>query len=57
MERMRLADPDYEPTDEELRELMRAAFADVGAKSREADARLHREIEELRRAARWPTVE
>lgn len=27
-----LADPDYEPTDEELRELMKRAFADVVSK-------------------------
>lgn len=32
--RTRLADPDYEPTDEELAGLMRAAFADVPERRR-----------------------
>ena len=39
-----LADPDYEPTDEELRELSRTAFAEVAVRNREALARVHAEI-------------
>lgn len=48
-ERVNLADPNYEPTDEDLRELSREAFADVALKNAEALARLGEEIEELRR--------
>lgn len=36
----KLTDPDYEPTDEELRQLMRDAFADVPVRHREAQQRL-----------------
>lgn len=40
--RPNLADPDFEPTDEQLAELMRRAFADVPAK-KEASLRQLRE--------------
>ncbi len=50
--RTRLADPDYEPTDEELMALSRAAFADVGERHRRALAKLHAEIAEARRQQR-----
>ena len=40
-------DPSFEPTDEELAELMQEAFADVPARSAAALARIRREIEEL----------
>jgi predicted Zn-dependent protease with MMP-like domain len=40
-------DPSFEPTDEELAELMSEAFADVPARSAAALARIRREIEEL----------
>ncbi|MET0790119.1 MAG: hypothetical protein ABW061_01235 [Polyangiaceae bacterium] len=43
-----LADPDYEPTDEELQELSRSAFADVPAKNAEALRKVHARIAELR---------
>jgi hypothetical protein len=39
-----LADPDVEPTDEQLAELMKRAFADVRAKHEAALSRLHAEI-------------
>jgi hypothetical protein len=45
-----LADPDFEPSDEELRALSRGAFADVGRKNAEVAARLTAAIEERRRA-------
>lgn len=51
MVRTRLADPDYEPTDEELMELSRAAFAGVRARHEEALARLFAQIVELREAS------
>lgn len=41
-------DPSFEPTDEELAELMREAFADVPARSAAALSRIREEIEELR---------
>lgn len=44
-------DPSFEPTDEELAELMREAFADVPARSAAALARIRQEIEELRAQA------
>ena len=44
-------DPSFEPTDEELAELMSEAFADVPARSAAALARIHREIVELRAQA------
>jgi predicted Zn-dependent protease with MMP-like domain len=43
-----LADPDYEPSDEELQQLAHAAFAEVPARQREAERRLWEEIEALR---------
>jgi hypothetical protein len=46
-----LADPSYEPSDEELQELSHAAFADVGARHDAALARLRAEIQKLRAAA------
>jgi hypothetical protein len=44
-------DPSFEPTDEELAELMREAFADVPARSAAALSRIRQEIEELRAQA------
>jgi predicted Zn-dependent protease with MMP-like domain len=43
-----LADPDYEPSDEELQQLARDAFADVPAQHRAARQRLWDEIAALR---------
>lgn len=48
--RTRLADPSYEPTDEELRELSRAAFSDVAAKHRAALAQMWEEIAKVQKA-------
>lgn len=42
-----LADPDYEPTDEELEELSRSAFAHLSSARREADEKLKAEIARL----------
>jgi predicted Zn-dependent protease with MMP-like domain len=39
-----LADPDYEPTDEDLQELSRTAFAHVPAQNRELLVRLRAKI-------------
>lgn len=50
--RTRLADPSYEPTDEELRELSRAAFSEVAAKHRAALARMWEEIGKAQKAER-----
>lgn len=44
-----LADPDYEPTDEELSSFMRRAFADVGSRHERALKELHEQIAEERR--------
>jgi hypothetical protein len=44
-------DPTFEPTDDELAELMREAFAEVPARRAAALARLRREIAELREQA------
>jgi hypothetical protein len=44
-------DPSFEPTDEELTELMHEAFADVPARNAAARASLRREIAELRKHA------
>jgi hypothetical protein len=41
-------DPSFEPTDEELAELMREAFADVPVRSAAALSRIQQEIEGLR---------
>jgi hypothetical protein len=46
-----VGDPSYEPTDEELAELMHEAFADVPARNAAALARLHEDIAELRKQA------
>jgi hypothetical protein len=46
-----LADPSFEPTDEDLQELSRAAFAHVPAQNRELLVRLRAEIAALREAA------
>ena len=46
-----LADPDYEPSDEELQQLAHDAFADVPARHREAQQRLWDEIAILRAQA------
>jgi hypothetical protein len=43
-----LADPDYEPSDEELQQLARDAFADGPARHREAQQRTWDQIAELR---------
>lgn len=45
------ADPDFEPTDEQLRQLSREAFADVEARQQDALARLRRDIAALRAEA------
>lgn len=44
-------DPSFEPTDEELAELMHEAFAEVPARNAEALARIHSEIAVLREQA------
>ena len=43
------ADPDFEPTDEDLIALSKEAFAGVGERRRAALERLRSEIAELRR--------
>lgn len=43
-----LADPAFEPSDEQLAALTKAAFAHLGEARREADARLATQISELR---------
>jgi hypothetical protein len=47
-----LADPGYEPTDEELQELSRSAFKDVAKQHEQALSRLHAEIAALAVQAR-----
>jgi hypothetical protein len=47
--RARLSDPDFEPTDEDLMALSRAAFADVEERHRIALEKLYAEIAEARR--------
>jgi len=47
-----LADPAFEPTDEQLGELFKRAFADVDRKHSESLARLRAEIARLRAEAR-----
>lgn len=47
-----LADPAFEPTDEQLGELFKRAFADVDSKHRESLARLRAEIARLRAESR-----
>lgn len=48
-------DPSYEPTDEELAELMHEAFADVPARSAAALAKVRDDVRRLSEeaAARW----
>lgn len=49
MERVtNFGDPSYEPTDEELAELMHEAFAEVAARNAAAMAKLHERIASLR---------
>jgi len=55
--RTKLADPAYEPTDDELRALSRAAFADVAARHRAALAQLFNVIEEQRQRQAPPLVD
>jgi hypothetical protein len=50
--RINLADAECEPTDEELEELAREAFAHVKADNDAALAKLHREISAARRQLR-----
>ncbi len=50
--RTRLADPSYEPTDEELRELSRAAFSDVATKHKAALSKMWEEIAAAQKAER-----
>ena len=52
-----MADPAYEPTDEELGELSREAFAGVAAANREAQAKLRQTIAALRDAPLPPLRE
>jgi hypothetical protein len=52
MSDVNLADPECEPTDEQLADLFKRAFADVESKHRESLARLHAEIARLRAEAR-----
>lgn len=51
MRRVRLEDPDFEPTDEDLMELSRQAFAHVAAAHEESLRKMRAEIEEARKAA------
>jgi hypothetical protein len=44
-------DPSFEPTDEELAELMHEAFADVPARNAAALAQIHEDIAKLRAEA------
>ena len=52
MSGVNLADPAFEPSDEQLEELFKRAFADVGSKHRESLVRLRAEIARLRTEAR-----
>jgi hypothetical protein len=52
MPNVNLADPAFEPTDEQLEQLFKRAFADVGSQHRESLARLRTEIAQLRAEAR-----
>ena len=47
-----LADPDYEPTDEDLQALVSEAFRDVPERNARLLARLREHIADLRREAR-----
>jgi hypothetical protein len=46
-----LADPDFEPTDEQLQELMKSAFANVKADHEASMVRLRLEIAQARAIA------
>lgn len=48
MSKINLADPAFEPSDEQLMELSRKAFQDVGERRRQAEAKLRAEIARLR---------
>ena len=52
MARPNLADSSVEPTDDELVDLARRAFADVPERNREISARLRSDIAQLAREAR-----
>lgn len=47
-QRVNFGDPTFEPTDEQLQELSREAFADVAKNMREALDRMRAEIARLR---------
>jgi hypothetical protein len=51
MERVNFADPDFEPTDEQLEALMTEAFAGVKIANDKALQEIHRQIAEARRKA------
>jgi hypothetical protein len=55
--RTKLADPEYEPSDDELNSLSKAAFADVKARHAAALDRLFDAIDERRRQRGAPPVE
>lgn len=44
-----LADPSFEPTDEQLRELSRSAFSHIAEARRQIDLVLQQEIDRLRK--------
>ena len=46
--KVNLADPDFEPTDDELQQLVHEAFAEVAAQRTESAARLRARIAKLR---------
>lgn len=50
--RANFADPDYEPSDDELRELAREAFEGIPAARAAADLEMRARIAELRRVVR-----
>jgi len=50
--KVNMADPDYEPTDEDLARLMQEAFAGVKAANDAALAKIREEIRALGREAR-----
>jgi hypothetical protein len=52
MTKVNLADPAFEPTDEQLGELFKRAFADVDQNHRESLTRFRAEIARLRVEAR-----
>ena len=50
-QRINLADPDFEPSDEQIREFMARASADVAARRAAADERLRTQIAAARTEA------